>query len=155
MSDNTAKDDDTESQENLDGDSTQETTQHQEKKEKKSKTEVKDEVDQEYKNYKSSRALFEECLQKSFSETGKQELISIILNNFPRLGRKISDHYEIDKLINLFIDYCASHGEFKVAWSVIKEKRPIWYNDFFPRWRLAVQQEEHIDMGTKKPPKHT
>ncbi|MCI5190657.1 MAG: hypothetical protein D3905_12915, partial [Candidatus Electrothrix sp. AS4_5] len=132
---NTDIDGESENQENLDNDAEQ--------------TTIKDEINDEYKEYKTSRELFEECLQKSFYETGKQELISIISNKFPKLGRKISSHYEIDTLINIFIDYCASHGEFTVAWSVIKEKRSYWYNDFFPRWSHAVRQEEHIEYGYK------
>lgn len=110
---------------------------------------IEDLVADEYKEYKSSRELFEECLKKSFSETGKQEFISIISNKFPELGRKISDHYDIDKLIYYFIDHCILNRQFEIAWSVIKEKRSAGYNEFFPQWNLAVQQEGRAESDYK------
>ena len=139
----------TENKESSANGATKETAQEQKKPDERIDEKTKEERNDKYYNYKTSRELFEECLKASFSEIGKQELISIISNKFSELGRKISHQHDIDTLILNFIDYCASHGKFNIAWEVIKEKRSTWYNDFFPRWNLAVQREKNIEVGYK------
>lgn len=104
--------------------------------------------EQDHRNiYCSSREIVEICLNESFSETGKSDLLSMIGNYFSKLSRKISDRDHIDDIIFSLIDYCLTNNELDNLWIAIEKVRPHQYKIFHCEWKryIEIEQEQQYD----------
>ncbi|WP_417912455.1 S1 family peptidase [Candidatus Electronema sp. TJ] len=83
---------------------------------------------------RSEREICEEYLKESFHEDNKYELISICRNNFPEVGRTISDQHSIDRIIYLFLGYCERRTGFSAFWIAMKTVASSRYEKLYSEW---------------------